>query len=90
MQNQNHQSDPTQRARLRWRARRGLLENDLIIQRFFDKHELELTDENVTALTVLFEEVDNVLLDLFLGRKEPDGDLDTPEVRKVIQMMREL
>jgi antitoxin CptB len=90
MSNQSHQSDPTQRARLRWRARRGLLENDLIIQRFFDKHELELTDEDVHALTVLFEEVDNHLLDLFLGRKEPDGDLDTPDVRKVIQMMREL
>ncbi|KYP10687.1 MAG: succinate dehydrogenase assembly factor 2 [Limnobacter sp.] len=90
MSNQSHQADPTQRARLRWRARRGLLENDLIIERFFDKHEMELTNDDVQALTVLFEEVDNVLLDLFLGRKEPEGDLDTPGVRKVIQMMREL
>ncbi|MEW6206587.1 MAG: succinate dehydrogenase assembly factor 2 [Pseudomonadota bacterium] len=90
MSNQSHQADPTQRARLRWRARRGLLENDLIIERFFDKHEMELTNDDVQALTVLFEEVDNVLLDLFLGRKEPEGDLDKPEVRKVIQMMREL
>lgn len=90
MSNQSHQADPTQRARLRWRARRGLLENDLIIERFFDKHEMELTNDDVQALTALFEEVDNVLLDLFLGRKEPEGDLDKPEVRKVIQMMREL
>ena len=90
MSNQSHQADPTQRARLRWRARRGLLENDLIIERFFDKHEMELTNDDVQALTVLFEEVDNVLLDLFLGRKEPEGDLDTPGVRKVIQRMREL
>ncbi len=90
MSNQRHQADPTQRARIRWRARRGLLENDLIIERFFDKHEMELTNDDVQALTVLFEEVDNVLLDLFLGRKEPEGDLDTPGVRKVIQMMREL
>lgn len=90
MSNNNHQADPTQRARLRWRARRGLLENDLIIERFFDRHEMELTDNDVQALTVLFEEVDNVLLDLFLARKEPEGDLDTPDVRKVIQMMREL
>jgi antitoxin CptB len=29
-----HQSDPLRRARLRWRARRGLLENDLIFERF--------------------------------------------------------
>lgn len=90
MSNQNHQADPTQRARLRWRARRGLLENDLIIERFFDRHEMELTNDDVQALTVLFEEVDNVLLDLFLGRKEPEGSLDTPDVRKVIQMMRDL
>ncbi|WP_370264372.1 succinate dehydrogenase assembly factor 2 [Limnobacter sp.] len=90
MSNQSHQADPTQRARLRWRARRGLLENDLIIQKFFDKYELELTDEDVAALTVLFEEIDNHLLDLLLGRKEPDGDLDTPQVRRVIQMMKDL
>ena len=75
---------------MRWRARRGLLENDLIIERFFEKHEMELTDDDVRSLTVLFEEVDNVLLDLFLGRKEPEGNLDTPGVRRVIQMMREL
>ena len=66
------------------------MENDLIIERFFDKHEMELTNDDVQALTVLFEEVDNVLLDLFLGRKEPEGNLYTPDVRKVIQMMREL
>ncbi|MFN4328462.1 MAG: succinate dehydrogenase assembly factor 2 [Limnobacter sp.] len=90
MSNQNHQSDPTQRARLRWRARRGLLENDLIIQRFFDKHEMELTDDDVAALTVLFEEVDNHLLDLLLGRTAPEGDLDTPAIRRVIQLMRDV
>jgi antitoxin CptB len=90
MSNQSHQSDPIQRARLRWRARRGLLENDLIIERFFDQHEMDLTDDDVHALTVLFEEIDNHLLDLLLGRKEPEGDLDTPGVRRVIQMMREL
>ena len=28
-----HQSDPANRARLRWRSRRGLLENDLILTR---------------------------------------------------------
>lgn len=88
MGNQSHQSDPTQRARLRWRARRGLLENDLIIQRFFDRHELSLTDDDVQALTVLFEETDNLLLDLLLGRAEPEGELDTPAVRRVIELMR--
>ena len=40
----SHQADPAKRARLRWRARRGLLENDLIVTRFLDAHEAELTD----------------------------------------------
>lgn len=85
----SHQSDPKQRARLRWRARRGLLENDLIIQRFLDKYELHLTDEDVSALTVLLEESDNELLDLLLGRKGLDGDLDTPSMNRIVQMIRE-
>lgn len=90
MSTQNHQSDPTQRARLRWRARRGLLENDLVIQKFFDKHELELTDDDVAALTLLFEEIDNNLLDLILARKEPEGELDNPQVKRVLQMIRDI
>lgn len=86
---QSHQSDPKQRARLRWRARRGLLENDLMIQRFLDKHELGLTDEDVSALTVLLEESDNELLDLLLGRKGLEAELDTPSMQRVLQMIRE-
>ncbi|MEK9777264.1 MAG: succinate dehydrogenase assembly factor 2, partial [Quisquiliibacterium sp.] len=27
----SHQTDPARRRRLRWRARRGLLENDLLL-----------------------------------------------------------
>ncbi|WP_033471204.1 succinate dehydrogenase assembly factor 2 [Bordetella bronchiseptica] len=79
-----------QRARLRWRARRGLLENDLIITRYLDACEDQLTDEDVTALTQLFELGDNDLLDLLLARKEPEGVLDTPRLRAIIDRMREL
>ncbi|MGU7785392.1 succinate dehydrogenase assembly factor 2, partial [Burkholderia sp. PU8-34] len=39
MSDDSHQSDPHRRARLRWRARRGLLENDLIFDRFFSRYE---------------------------------------------------
>ncbi len=79
-----------QRARLRWRARRGLLENDLIITRYLDANELQLTDEDVSALTQLFELADNDLLDLLLARKELEGALDTPRLRGIIARMREL
>ncbi|SOE50671.1 YgfY COG2938 [plant metagenome] len=78
------------RTRLRWRARRGLLENDLIITRFLDAHETTLSGEDVAALTQLFEEGDNDLLDLLLGRTEPEGALDTPAVRDILRRLREI
>jgi len=47
MNDSGHQSDPLRRARLRWRARRGLLENDLIFERFFSRYEHDLSDADV-------------------------------------------
>ncbi|HLR77848.1 MAG TPA: succinate dehydrogenase assembly factor 2 [Burkholderiaceae bacterium] len=79
-----------QRARLRWRARRGLLENDLIITRFLDRYEGELTNTDVAALSLLFEMDDNDLLDVLLARTEPEGVYDTPDIRRLVGKMREL
>jgi antitoxin CptB len=84
----SHQSDPVKRARLRWRARRGLLENDLIITRFLDAHETTLSDEEVDAFSRLMELPDNELLDLLLARKEPVGEADLPHVRALMQRLR--
>jgi len=78
------------RVRLRWRSRRGLLENDLIITRYLDAFETELTDVEVGALTQLFELGDNELLDLLLARAEPEGALDRPAVRDVLRQIRAL
>lgn len=83
-----HQSDPAKRARLRWRARRGLLENDLIVTRFLDAHEASLTDEEVDAFSRLMELADNDLMDLLLTRKEPEGDIDLPHVRVLLARLR--
>ena len=84
-----HQSDPTNRARLRWRSRRGLLENDLILTRFLDAHEDELTDDDVDALTRLLDLADNPLLDLLLSRTEPEGEVDVPHVRALLVRLRQ-
>jgi len=78
------------RTRLRWRARRGLLENDLIITRFLDQYEADLTDVDVAALTLLFEMGDNDLLDVLLGRQEPAGAYDTPDIRRLVAIMQTL
>ncbi|MEC3769188.1 MULTISPECIES: FAD assembly factor SdhE [Cupriavidus] len=84
----SHQADPHKRARLRWRARRGLLENDIIVERFFNRYEESLSDEDVAALSQLFELSDNELMDLLLARKELDGELDTPPMQRVIGLLR--
>ena len=77
-------------SRLRWSARRGLLENDLIIERFFNRYIDTLTMQDVYALDQLFDLSDNDLFDLFLKRREPEGPLSNPDVLKILQMMRQL
>ena len=76
-------------SKLRWRCRRGLLENDLFVERFFRRHEAGLTLAQVQGLQGLMDLSDNDLLDLLLGRKEPAGELDRPEVKEVLAMMRQ-
>ena len=75
-------------SKLRWRCRRGLLENDLFIERFFARHGTRLTQRLARALTALMDLSDNDLLDLFLARREPEGALDNPEVNEVLALMR--
>ncbi|RCX08971.1 succinate dehydrogenase assembly factor 2 [Extensimonas vulgaris] len=75
-------------SKLRWRCRRGLLENDLFIARFFAHFEPRLTQRHAQGLLALMDLADNDLLDLLLRRSEPHGALDTPEVREVLQMLR--
>ena len=79
-------------SRLRWRCRRGMLENDLILERFFRRHEATLTARQGRGLADLMELGDNDLLDLHLGRKQPrqlDAALDTADVLEVLGMLRE-
>ena len=74
--------------KLKWRCRRGLLENDLLIEKFFARHESGLTLEQAQGLTVLMDLSDHDLLNLLLRRKEPEGSLDTQEVREGLNMLR--
>jgi antitoxin CptB len=74
--------------KLKWRCRRGLLENDLFIERFFARHEGSLTAEHARGLEALMDLSDNDLLDLLLQRKQVQGDLATAEVRNVLALMR--
>jgi antitoxin CptB len=75
-------------SKLRWRCRRGLLENDLFVERFFAAHGDGLTEFHAGGLAALMELADNDLLDLLLARKEPEGELLRDDVVQVLRMMR--
>lgn len=74
--------------RLRWRARRGLLENDLVLTRFLDRHGEQLAPCTLVALAELLDLPDGELLDLVLRRQEAQGALDSAPVRELLEMLR--
>jgi antitoxin CptB len=75
-------------SKLRWRCRRGLLENDLFIERFFGRYQATLTETQAQALLALMDLPDNDLLDLLLRRTEPEGELAGAGVQEVLGMLR--
>ncbi len=80
--------DPRALGRLQWRCRRGLLENDLFVERFFARHGSALTQRQALALEALMALADNDLLDLFLRRTEPSDELDRPDVHALLALIR--
>lgn len=78
-------------SKLHWRCRRGLLENDLFIERFFERFAGSLTQTDAKALGLLMDLGDNDLLDLNLGRKtlaQVDSALVREDVCRVLEMLR--
>ena len=79
-------------SKLRWRCRRGLLENDLFIERFFKNFSELLTVRQGHALGLLMDLSDNDLLDVQLARKslaEVSEPLDREDgVHEVLSMLR--
>ena len=80
--------DEREAAKLKWRCRRGLVENDLFIEQFFVTYGSRLTASQAQGLTTLMDLADNDLLDLLLRRKELSGELDTPNVKVVLEQLR--
>ena len=62
--------------RLKWRSRRGLLELDLVFERYWKSVGIEMDREEAAALERLLALPDNDLLDLVMGRAQtPDASL---------------
>jgi succinate dehydrogenase flavin-adding protein (antitoxin of CptAB toxin-antitoxin module) len=60
--------------RLKWRSRRGLLELDLVFERFWPQVGKEMSDSEAAALERLLAMPDNDLLDLVMGRSALPDD----------------
>jgi len=67
--------------RLRWRCRRGMLENDLILTRFLDARGDAISEPEIAGLYRLLDLSDSELWDLLSGRQEPDDAAVAPLLR---------
>jgi len=70
--------------RVRWHCRRGLLELDLILARFMNRHYESLDAEARELFKELLEYPDNDLLDWALGKSMP-AEL---RYRRVLELLR--
>ena len=79
--------------RLKSDARRGLLENDLILQRFFERYGAQLNEEEGKVLSQLLALDDNDLMDLLIGRKDSvaalEKEMQSDSFKAVLRKLRE-
>ena len=76
--------------RFRWRARRGLLENDIVLTKYLDALGESISDEEAAGLDILLDLTDRDLLDLILARTEPEGEADVAAARRVLDALRKI
>jgi antitoxin CptB len=79
--------------RLKSDARRGLLENDLILQRFFERYGTQLSVEDGRVLSLLLALDDNDLMDLLIGRKDSlatlEKEMQSDSFKAILKKLRE-
>ena len=80
----------TDRDRILWHCRRGLLELDLVLVRFVDEQYEKLDQTAIAALEKLLDYPDNDLLDLVMGRAELVGDGECASVLALLRQTKAL
>ena len=76
--------DRIRRDRLQWKCRRGLLELDLVLERFCARRASDLSGADLAALEELLDYPDNDLWDVISGRSERIA----PRLRGVVAQLR--
>ncbi len=75
----------SERDRIRWHCRRGLLELDIVLARFLDRHLDRLSPSETEAFKGLLLHSDNDLWDMVSGRLDaPPGS----EAARVLELLR--
>ena len=70
--------DAVEQNRLKWKCRRGLLELDLVLQRYLEKHPAD------GELGAFLDLPDNDLLDIVMGR----SDRYAPHLSEIVARLR--
>jgi antitoxin CptB len=70
--------------RARWRCRRGMLELDIVLLRFMDKHYAQLNEVELQQFEELLSLPDNELWDLIVGKKKNNND----KVKHVLHLLQ--
>ena len=71
--------------KLRWASRRALLENDLVLQRFWQRQPEVLEERQAALLERLLAMEDHDLWELLSGRR----DADDPAVQDLVELLRQ-
>ena len=74
--------DAVRHNRLKWKCRRGLLELDIVLQRFLEHHVME--DEALESFTRLLDLPDTELWDVVAGRSERFA----PDLSEIVARLR--
>ena len=70
--------------RIRWRCRRGMLELDIVLQGFVDKHYMQLNKTELQQFDTLLDLPDNDLWDMITLKKE----IEDIKLQPVLQLLQ--
>lgn len=76
--------DPASLQRMRWRCRRGLLELDILLLRFVERHYAALTGAERLTFDAILDMPDNPLWDIISGRQDAASD----EMRAIFEIIK--
>lgn len=83
----SHGMTDTEKRRLSWRCRRGLLELDIVLQRFVTQYLNTLSAHELSAFNLLLDYPDNLFLDVVTQRKTVDVAHQSIAMQQLIQKL---